>query len=154
MDRRGFLQVTGLGAVGVVAGSSAVVTRAAESHAAGVKKLPARAEVKVEDTWDLSSLFSSDEAWEKAFEAWQKQIKGYAAFTGKLAESAEKLGECIAFDLDVERQGDRLGTYAALKVSEDQSNSTYQRMQGAFRPGGESCLASGQLHPPGNFGDS
>jgi len=86
----------------------------------------------VSDTWNLSTLFPSDDAWEEAFAAWKKQIAGYAAFQGKLAESAEKLAECITFDLDVNRAGERLGNYAHLKVCEDQGNSVYQRMKGRF----------------------
>lgn len=42
------------------------------------KKLPPRSKVKTADTWDLSSLFPNDDAWEKAFAAWEKQIAGYA----------------------------------------------------------------------------
>ena len=76
--------------------------------------------------------FPNDKAWEEAFAAWQKQIEGYAAFQGKLAESPETLAACLQFDLDVDRAGERLGTYAMLKTSEDQSNSVYQRMQGRF----------------------
>ena len=67
-----------------------------------------------------------------AFAAWQKQIEGYAAFAGKLAESPKTLAACLEFDLAVDRAGDRLGTYAMLKTVEDQANGTYQRMQGRF----------------------
>ena len=31
------------------------------------KAIPERSQVKTADTWDLSSLFPDDEAWEKAF---------------------------------------------------------------------------------------
>ena len=103
-----------------------------ESQPAPTKQLPKRSEVKPSDTWDLSSLFPNDQAWEEAFAAWQKRIEGYAAFSGQLAESPEKLAACLQFDLDVDRAGDRLGTYAMLKTAEDQSNSVYQRMQGRF----------------------
>ena len=43
-----------------------------------VKQLPPRSKVPAADRWDLSSLFASDEAWEKAFAAWEEQIPGYA----------------------------------------------------------------------------
>ncbi len=132
MDRRGFLQTTGLGAVAALVGKTAAAAPATEPTASPVKQLPKRSEVPQSDTWDLSSLFPSDKAWDDAFAAWQKQIEGYAAFQGKLAESAQKLAACLQFDLDVDRAGDRLGTYAMLKTAEDQSNSVYQRMQGRF----------------------
>jgi oligoendopeptidase F len=134
MDRRSFLQTTGLTAVAAIAARSAVAAPgAAEPETPTVKKLPRRSEVKVSDTWDLSSLFPSDQAWEEAFAAWKQQIAGYAAFRGTLAESADRLAECIAFDLDVSRRGDRLGSYAHLKTCEDQGDSRYQRMEGRFQ---------------------
>jgi len=131
MDRRGFLQTTALGT------ALALTQRSVTSVASGEKMpqpklLPKRSEVKKEDTWDLSSLYPDDAAWEKAYNAWKKKIEGYAAFQGKLADSDDSLAACIQFDLDIERAGDRLGTYAMLKTSEDQSNSDYQRMMGRF----------------------
>jgi oligoendopeptidase F len=134
MDRRSFLQTTGLTAVAAIAARAAVaepiIAEAKKSPV--VKKLPSRSEVKESDTWDLSRLYPNDKAWEKGFAAWQKQFDGYAAFQGKLGESAETLAECIKFDLDVSRAADRLGVYAHLKVSGDQSDSVYQRMMGRY----------------------
>jgi oligoendopeptidase F len=132
MDRRGFLQTTGLTTVAAIVGRTAVAAPQTETEDAPVKKLPARNEVNPADTWDLSSLYPNDEAWEKAFDAWQKQLDGYAAFPGKLGESADAMAKCIAFDLDISRLGDRLGNYAHLKTTEDQTNGTYQRMMGRF----------------------
>jgi len=91
-----------------------------------------RNKVKTVDTWDLSSLFVKDEAWEEAFAAWEKQIEGFAQFQGKLGESAETLAECLKFDEAVDRAGERLGTYAHLKTAEDTADSRYQRMLGRY----------------------
>jgi oligoendopeptidase F len=99
---------------------------------AAVKSLPKRSAVKAEDTWDLGSLFKSDAAWEKAFAAWSKRIKGYDKFRGKLGGSAKTLAACLQFDADLDREGDKIGTYAFLRTSEDQGNSEYQRMKGRF----------------------
>ena len=134
MDRRDFLRVTGLGAAATVAGQATMIApttaAAAPPEPSAVQKIPLRSEVPVADTWDLSKLFVGDEAWEKAFVAWTGQIDGYKAFQGKLADGPKTLAECIRFNLDVSRTGDRLGTYASLKTSEDQANSVYQRMMG------------------------
>jgi oligoendopeptidase F len=100
---------------------------------AKIKQLPPRAQVKESDTWDLASLFADDAAWEKAFQKWEKQIAGYEDFRGKLADSAASLAGCLKFDVDFERAGERLGTYASLKTTEDTANSTYQRMMGRYR---------------------
>lgn len=100
---------------------------------AQTKTLPKRPEVKVEDTWDLSPLFASDQAWEEAFKKWEARIPGYEQFRGKLAQDAKTLAACLKFDADLDRAGERLGNYAQLKVTEDQANSDYQRMSGRFQ---------------------
>jgi len=87
---------------------------------------PKRTEVPVADTWDLSSLFHSDESWMEALSEFEKEIDGFAQFAGKLGESAEMLAGCLEFDIKLDRLGERLGTYAFLKTTEDQGNSHYQ----------------------------
>jgi oligoendopeptidase F len=97
-----------------------------------VKTLPPRSKVKLEDTWDLSSLYTSDDAWEEDFKKLEELIPTYETFRGKLGDSAAKLAECLVFDEKFERQAERVGTYASLKTTEDQGDSTYQRMLGRF----------------------
>jgi oligoendopeptidase F len=96
------------------------------------KTLPARSEVPIADQWDLSSLYKSDAEWESAFAAWEKRIGGYAKFKGTLGGGAEQLLALLEFDADFDRTSDRLGTYAGLRCTEDQSNSDYQRMRGRY----------------------
>jgi oligoendopeptidase F len=98
-----------------------------------VKTLPPRSRVKPQDCWDLASLYANDAAWEAAFGKWSESIGGYARFRGRLGESAATLAECLRFDTDFERVGERLGTYAFLKTAEDQTNSEYQRMKGRYQ---------------------
>jgi len=97
-----------------------------------VKKLPARGEVPERDRWDLSSLYASDDAWEADFKEWESQIPRYESFRGTLASGAEAIAACLKFDLEFDRLGERLGTYAFLKTAEDTANSTYQRMQARY----------------------
>jgi oligoendopeptidase F len=96
------------------------------------KKLPARSQVKADDSWDLSSLFPNDEAWETAFGKWERQISKYAKFKGTLGDSPAALAKCLKFDSEFDRLGERLGTYAFLKTAEDLGESSYQRMQGRY----------------------
>lgn len=98
-----------------------------------IKRLPLRSQVKVADTWDLASLYPSDAAWEKDFKKYESRIATYDTFRGTLGDSAAQLAACLKFDSDFERLGDRLGVYAFLKTTEDQSNSDYQRMVGRFQ---------------------
>ena len=148
MDRRGFFQITGLSAIAALVNRSARGRPGAETEDSPVKSSPARSEVNPADTWDLSSLYPNDEAWDKAFTAWQKQFGGYAAFQGHLADGPDTLAKCITFDLDINRVGDRLGTYAHLKTCEDQANGVYQRMMGRFMQAvSQAAQASSFIHP-------
>jgi len=112
------------------------------------KKLPPRSKVKAKDTWDLSSLFESDDEWETAFTKWQKEIKKYAKFRGTLGDGPEQLAKLLKFDSKFDRQGERLGSYAFLKTAEDAANSTYQRMVGRYQnSASEAGQASSYIRP-------
>jgi oligoendopeptidase F len=97
-----------------------------------VRPLRKRSEIPISDQWDLGSLFTDDESWEQAFAAWEARIGEFAQFRGRLAQGADVLAACLKFQSDFDRAGERLGVYAHLKVAEDHSNSTYQRMQARF----------------------
>ncbi|MDZ4852989.1 MAG: oligoendopeptidase F [Pirellulaceae bacterium] len=97
-----------------------------------VQKTPTRKEVASGDTWDLSTLYQDDAEWEKDFKKYEKETLGYAAFEGKLRDSAETILECLKFDTKMDRLAERLGTYAFLKTAEDQSNSNYQGLVARF----------------------
>ena len=98
-----------------------------------LKQIPPRSEVNPADTWNLDSLFRSDQAWETAFEEFGQRIDGYKQFQGTLHDSPERLAECLAFDSQLDRTAERLGVYAFLKTAEDQASSVYQRMAGRFQ---------------------
>lgn len=98
-----------------------------------MKMLPKRSEVQAGDTWDLASLFANDAEWEQALAAWEKRIPEFDAFAGTLGSSAERLAECLAFDLEIDHAADRLGTYAHLRASEDTAAAAAQRMMGLFQ---------------------
>ena len=95
--------------------------------------LPLRQEVKQEDCWDLSSLHANDASWEADFKKLEQLIPTYETFRGRLAESADSLAEALRFDSDFDRTAERLGTYAFLKTTEDQTDSRYQGMKARYQ---------------------
>lgn len=97
------------------------------------KKLPPRSKVKAADTWDLSNLFATDDEWEQEFAKWQKQIKKFEPFRGTLGDGPAQLAKLLKFDSKLDRQGERIGSYAFLKTAEDTANSDYQRMVGRYQ---------------------
>lgn len=96
------------------------------------KRVPARSEVAIDDTWDLSKLFSADADWEAAFAEWSAMIPGYAKFRGTLGQGASQLAEALRFDTAVDRLGDRLGTFAFLRHTEDVANAAYQGLKARY----------------------
>jgi oligoendopeptidase F len=98
-----------------------------------LNRIPERSRVKASDTWDLASLFPTDDAWETAFKKLQRDVKKYDKFRGQRSASSKSVADCLKFDSKLDLLAERLGIYAFLKTSEDQSNSDYQRMLGRFQ---------------------
>ena len=89
-----------------------------------MSNIPLRTEVSVSDTWDLSPLYPSDEAWEEDFEVLQKEFSAAGNFRGRLGDSANVLAECLEFEKSVGLRIERLNQFAALRVTEDSSDAT------------------------------
>ena len=118
-------------------------------------RVPTRAEVPVPDTWDLTTLFETDATWEAAFVVWSGEVDRFAQYRGRLGQSPAVLLEYLRFETDFERQGDRLGTFAFLKETEDLANSAYQGMKARYlgiaaKAGEASSFSRPELlaHPP------
>ena len=92
------------------------------------KQLPTREEVPVELTWDLTTIYADDEAWEKAFAAAAEKIEAFKKYEGTLDQSAEAFQEALETMLAVFREVSVVYTYAHLKNDQDTSNNTYQAM--------------------------
>lgn len=90
------------------------------------KTPPARSEVDPRHCWDLSSLYREEAAWEREFEAVRAAIPRFAAFRGRLGESAQALREMLDQDTETDRQLDRLHNYAGRKSDEDTGNSHFK----------------------------
>lgn len=103
------------------------------STAAATSTLPNRSDVDPGDCWDLASLYANDEAWEKAFLELQQRLPTFETFKGRLGESAATLAEALNFDSDFDRVAEKLGIYAFLKTTEDQSDSQYQGLKSRFQ---------------------
>jgi oligoendopeptidase F len=98
---------------------SRIADLSGETPSSGVKT---RAEVPVEDTWDLTPLFADDAAWESGFATLAGLYPEVTAFRGKLAEGAGEMLGLLEMEKSLDRSIERLGQYAGLRVSEDGSN--------------------------------
>ncbi len=131
--------------------STAATKRKAKTRAkakSAVRTLPPRHRVRDEDTWDLSSLYADDEAWEKDFRRFERMIPRFDKFRGTLGKSAESLAACLDHDAKLDRLGERLGVFAFLKTAEDAGDSTAQdRMARLQNAAARSAQASSFIRP-------
>jgi oligoendopeptidase F len=104
-----------------------------------MSKLLTRQEVATEDTWDLNQLYASDVAWEADFAKYSEDIGGYAKFENSLGKDAQSIYDCLVFDSQMDRLGERLSVYAFLRTTEDQSNSQYQGLLARFQAAASKC---------------
>jgi len=96
------------------------------------KKIRARNEIPVEDTWAIEDLYVNDEAWEKELASLEEDKKLLSSFAGRLAESGEILCQYLENMERVNAKGELLGNYCFRKADVDTRDATYQAMAGKF----------------------
>ena len=90
-----------------------------------------RAEIPVEDTWNLADLYITDAAWEEDLELLKKEGQALAAYKDRLGQAEELFAYLSAMEKADDR-ADRLANYCMRKADEDTRNATYQAMSGKF----------------------
>ncbi|GGF15366.1 oligoendopeptidase F [Halobacillus andaensis] len=95
---------------------------------ASTKQLPKREEVPKERTWDLESIFETDEKWYKEFEQVKEVIPEIEQYKGKLGESSEQLFNLLKLQDEISHRIGLLFTYAHMRNDQDTTNSYYQEM--------------------------
>ena len=93
-------------------------------------KLKKREEMDPAYCWDLSSLFGSDEEFEKTEQELAKKIEAFRAKQGTMKESAEALYDVLSGLDDISRVFSRLYVYASQKYHQDMGNQKYQGYAG------------------------
>ncbi|WP_214739820.1 MULTISPECIES: oligoendopeptidase F [unclassified Exiguobacterium] len=102
-----------------------------------------RQQVPVEETWNLETIYSNDEAWESDFQALKEKVPALIGFKGKLGESAETLYDALQLRDELSRMLHKLYTYAHMRYDEDTANSHYQALND--RAGSLASQISAQL---------
>ncbi len=93
-------------------------------------KLKKREEMDPAYCWDLSSLFGSDEEFEKTEQELAKKIEAFRAKQGTMKESAKALYDVLSGLDDISRVFSRLYVYASQKYHQDMGNQKYQGYAG------------------------
>ncbi len=101
-----------------------------EKDEAGPGAIPTRDQVRIEDTWDLTLLYPTPEAWLADFEKLQRTFEQITHWKGRVGESARTLREVLEFEKSLGLLIERLHHYASLKTSEDSSDAANLAREG------------------------
>ena len=85
-----------------------------------------RNEINEKDTWDLSTIFETDQKWEEELALLTEDTKEAARLEGHLLDSAESLLNITERYLDLSRRLEKLYVYAHMKNDQDTRVAKYQ----------------------------
>ncbi|MCR8641580.1 oligoendopeptidase F [Paenibacillus sp. N1-5-1-14] len=89
-----------------------------------------RSEVPIEATWNLTDLFTSDEAWKMELSSIQDDLSSVTQYQGTLHKGPEQLYACLQASDTITVRAVRAATYASLKQSGDSTNPDNQANSG------------------------
>ena len=85
-----------------------------------------RNEINEKDTWDLSTIFETDQKWEEELALLTENTKQAASLEGHLLDSAESLLDITERYLELSRRLEKLYVYAHMKNDQDTRVAKYQ----------------------------
>ena len=89
-----------------------------------------RDEIKIEDTWDLTYIYKTDDEFYSDLKKVSESIEVVSKYRNKLLESAKTLLDFLKTSDEAERKLYKLYYYAHLKLDQDTTNTCYQAMEG------------------------
>ena len=92
-----------------------------------------RKDQKIENTWDLSPLSPSGEAWEKDMKKLSKLFSKASHFKGHLGDSSDSLYEALSYYRDTSLEAERLGSWAYLMYETDGTDGGNMRRLGMYQ---------------------
>ena len=91
-----------------------------------------RSEQKIENTWDLSKIYTSISDYEKDYDVVKKLMADISKYQTHILDSSKSLLELLELDQKVERIISKMANYAYRKYDEDLSNVDSQKLVGGF----------------------
>ena len=88
-----------------------------------------RNEIEEKYTWDLTTIFPTDEAFEAELAQVSEEVKKAASLAGHLLDSANSLLTTTEVQLDLMRRIEKLYSYAHMKNDQDTRVAKYQEYQ-------------------------
>ncbi len=91
-------------------------------------KIKLRSEINDDYKWDLTTIYKSDEDWEKDFKRAEKLLEKISFYKDDFLKSADNLLEFLLFNEKVDRLINKLYYYAHLNYDSDTLNDDYKKM--------------------------
>jgi oligoendopeptidase F len=89
---------------------------------------PKRNEVNTEDTWELETIYPTDDAWEADFQRVSAMQPGLAEHQDHMGDSAQSLLVALKRRDEAGEVLGRLFVYAYMRLHQDSTDNTYQAM--------------------------
>ena len=89
-----------------------------------------RSDVRLEDTWDLSKLFSSVSEFNNTYDMVKEEIEDFIKYKDYDLTNKDNLLEVMNKSYEIERVLDRLSAYTSLLFDEDTTNSESLSLKG------------------------
>ncbi|GAC1391640.1 MAG: oligoendopeptidase F [Ktedonobacteraceae bacterium] len=93
-----------------------------------MQTLQKRQDISQEYTWNLESIFASDEEWEREFQTLQRSLPELETLQGTLSQSGQALLTVLQKRDDMSLALEKLYVYTSMRRDEDTTNGKYQAM--------------------------
>ncbi|MDG5760679.1 oligoendopeptidase F [Natronococcus sp. A-GB1] len=93
-----------------------------------MSSVPERSEIDDEYTWDLESIYATDDDWEAAYEAVAERVDELADYEGEATDDAETLYAVLELRNEIMREVATVFSYARMRRDEDTTDQEYQAM--------------------------
>ncbi len=93
-----------------------------------MQAIKSRDDIQQEYTWNLESIYPTNEDWERDFQALQLRLPELEVLKGTLSQSGRALWTLLQKRDEIYQALERLYVYASMRKDEDTTNSLYQGM--------------------------
>ncbi|RZH68441.1 oligoendopeptidase F [Natrinema altunense] len=93
-----------------------------------MSSVPERSEVDEDYTWDLESIYATDDDWEDAYETIAERVDDLEAYEGRVTDDAETLLDVLELRDEIMREVSTVAAYARMRRDEDTTNQQYQAL--------------------------
>jgi oligoendopeptidase F len=94
--------------------------------------IPARKDLRKEDTWDLTELFADDAAWDTALASFNTMAENGPSYKGTLSQSLDNLAAFLDYYQGLGILEEQLGVYASLRTTEDEGDAAAKTLWGKY----------------------